>query len=341
MPLRGSKLSTAAVSVLAMSAALVISGCSSASAPTAKTTASTAPKTGLIICVCGPTSDAFFGAVKAGSDQAAKDLHLTYEYSAAANENNLAADGVNLIKEAIAAKPAALVIGDYIPSAYDPYIKEATAQGIPVVINSVGLDNWKSDGAIGFVGEDPALMGSETADDQINAGAKSGMCVNHSPGQGTLQARCDAYVADFKSKGLTAFTMDIPAADANTPQVVTQDITGELNSHTSVDAIFMLGPPQAIDAVNAVQNIGRHVIVSTTDISLAVLQDVQAGKILSDADQQPYLQGYYAIEIAEQYVQYKIAPAGGISTGPFMVTKANVTNVLAVTAKYPGIRGFR
>jgi simple sugar transport system substrate-binding protein len=262
------------------------------------------------------------------------------QYSAAPNENQLAADTVPLIRAAIAKKPAAIVIGDFIPSAFDPAIKDAVAAGIPVVITSVGADVWQADGAIGFVGENPALMGIAAAQNELAAGATNGLCINHLPGAGTLQARCDAYIATMKSGHASADEMSIPSTDNTNDPVVTQDIVGYLRSHANVDAIFTLGPTIAIDAIAARTQVGRpKITVGTTDISAADLNAVKDGSLLFICDQQPFLQGYYGVQIALQYVKYRVAPAGQISTGPFVINKSNVSTVLTVIANYPGIRG--
>jgi len=327
----------------AIGIAVVVAACALASplASASKATNS-APRASspLIVCVCGPTSDPFFGAYKLGNDLAAKDLGINMQYSAAANENALAADYVPLIRAAIAKHPAAIVIGDWIPSAFDNEIKKATAAGIPVVLTSVGADSWKKVGAIAFVGENPALMGTAAAQAELKAGVKSGVCVNHLPGAGTLQARCDAYIATMKAAGATAVTMSIPSTDSQNDQLLTQDMVGFLRSHKTVSGIFALSPTVAMDAVAARKQVGRASIkIGTTDISVADLNAVKSGALLFICDQQPFLQGYYGMEIALQYVQYRVAPAGQVSTGPFVITKANVQSVLDVMATYPGIRG--
>jgi len=294
----------------------------------------------LIICVCGPTFDPFFGAYKAGNDLAAKNLKVNVQYSAAPDYNALAADTVPLIRAAIAKKPAALVIGDYIPSAFNPEIKKAVKAGIPVVITSVGDTEWKALGAIGFVGENPILMGQTAAELQLKAGVKYGMCVNHLPGAGTLQARCDAYIKTMKAAGKKAYTLVIPTADNMNDKLMTNDMVGALRSHPTVDGIFTLGPSQSVDAVAAREQAGRpKVVVGTTDLSVPALNAVKNGSLLFALDQQPFLQGYYGVQIAAQYIQFRVAPAGQVSTGPFVINKANVNKVLAVMAAHPGIRG--
>jgi simple sugar transport system substrate-binding protein len=54
---------------------------------------------------------------------------------------------------------------------------------------------------------------------------------------------------------------------------------------------------------------------------------------------QPYLDGYYALLEAFQYAKYGMLPQGQISTGPLMITKDNVDQVLKINKEHPGVRG--
>src|SRR5256885_10227306 len=62
----------------------------------------------LIIDISGPLSDPFFGAFKLGSDAAAKELGIKYEYSPAANEDNIETDYNRLIQAATGRQPPGL-----------------------------------------------------------------------------------------------------------------------------------------------------------------------------------------------------------------------------------------
>jgi len=102
--------------VLALAAGCTTSKSSSAaSGPSATSPSNSNSSKYFIIDVSGPLSDPFFGAFKLGSDTAAKELGINYQYSAAADETNIEADYTRLLQAAIGRHPDALVVGDYIP----------------------------------------------------------------------------------------------------------------------------------------------------------------------------------------------------------------------------------
>ena len=89
----------------------------------------------------GPLWDPFFGAMKKGGDDAARDLGVDYQWITGTDPNNFVADYAKLVKQAASQKPAAMVIGNYFPDTLDPIIKEITASGIPVIIQHDGGAN--------------------------------------------------------------------------------------------------------------------------------------------------------------------------------------------------------
>ena len=84
----------------------------------------------------------------------------------------------------------------------------------------------------------------------------------------------------------------------------------------------------SVEAVN--QTPDRKIVNGSLGLSLGSLEALKAGDLLFIADLQPYLDGYYALLAAYQYVKYGMLPMGQISTGPLILTKDNVDEVLKV-----------
>jgi simple sugar transport system substrate-binding protein len=235
-----------------------------------------------------------------------------------------------------------MVIGDFVPSAFDPLIKQATAAGIPVVLMNTGTTSWQPDGAIGFVGEDGLVSGQAGGTGAVDAGIHHLLCVNEEPLNPVLHQRCQGTGQKLAAAGGTMAELDIPTVDATNGPATTQDIEGYLRSHRQIDGVETLGPLTAVYALAALKALGEtgKIKVGTFDVSSAVLQDIKQGKLSWAVDQQPYLQGFDSLQIAAQYARYKIRPLSPILTSGVVVNSGNVDQVMAVQQQYPGLRGL-
>ncbi|MFJ2552022.1 sugar ABC transporter substrate-binding protein [Microbacterium sp. NPDC087591] len=328
----------AAVTAAVLSAAaLVLSGCAAGSNSSDGAASETEKLT--IINISGPVSDPFFGSFKQGSDAAAADLGIDYEYSASKDNADLVPTYSKLTEAAIAKKPDAIVIGNYFPDTLEPLIEKAVAAGIPVFVTNSGRASWREIGALGFVGENPEAMGREAGKAAVEAGATNAVCVNQIAGNPVAEQRCQGFSDEIIAAGGTVQDLVIPSEDATNDQKVQQAIAGVLNSDPDVDMIFTLGSSIATAAIAATKQAGSEAQVGTTDVSTNVLKSIQSGELLFSLDQQPYLQGYYGMLMAYQYLNYGVLPANEVDSGPFLITKDNVDAVLEVNTTYPGIRG--
>lgn len=314
-----------------LSAAVLLAGLASAQSPAAADDS--------IIFLSGPLSDPFFGAMKAGSDAAATELGVRYQYSTTPDFNDIVALYTRLGEAAIGRKPQALVIGNFFPDTVEPLIEKAVAAGIPTVVFNSGRKSWRKLGAIGFIGEDPQLMGQAGGEAEAKAGVRHGVCVDHVAANPVLEQRCKGYIDAIVAAGGQAEMITIPYEDTTNDQKLQQAIGGALLADKNIDGIFTLGPSIAMNAVAAVKQTGRKVVVGTTDLSTPALEAVKSGDLLFALDQQAFIQGYYGVLIASQYVKYKVAPVSEINSGPFMIDASNVDAILDISKKYPGVRG--
>lgn len=294
---------------------------------------------GGVIFLGGPLTDPFFGAMKLGSDTAAKELGVDYQYTAPPDFNDIVALYTRLGEAAVARQPDALVIGNFFPDAVEPVIKQAVANKVPVIVYNSGRTTWRDLGAVTFIGEDPSFMGRKGGEAEVKAGVKNGICIDHVPANPVLEQRCKGYTDAITAAGGKAKMITIPYEDTTNDQKLQQAIGGALLADPTIDGVFTLGPTVAINAVAAVKQVGREIKIGTTDISTPALEAIKAGDLLFALDQQPFLQGYYGVMIASQYVKYAVAPVSEITTGPFIIDASNVAKVLEVSATYPGLRG--
>ena len=142
-----------------------------------------------IAFVSGPLNDSFFPPLYQGAQDAAKALGVKLAYIPI-DEADIEATSARTMQTAIAQKPDAIVVGDFVTSVVDPYIKQAVAAGIPVYVNQSGQDQWQADGAFGFVGQQGPDVGKAAAERLTAAGSKTLLCVINVPGNPYLQAIC-------------------------------------------------------------------------------------------------------------------------------------------------------
>lgn len=301
----------------------------------------TAQDDGPIIAISGPLSWPFFAAVKQGFDDGAETFGVEYQYIAVTDTANMTSDYPRLLQQAISRNPRMLLVGEFFPDGMDPLIKEATAAGIPVLIHNSGQTLWEQNGSIGFIGEDPFQMGYKAGEIHASSGVTKGLCFNQVPGNPTVEERCNGYIAAMEEAGIATIYETIGTGDATNPQAMTQAIKGILQVNTDIDGIYTLNAVPAMSALRAVEEVGRagEVQIGTADLSNEVLEAIQAGDIAFAMDQQPYLQGFMSIQIAQQFLDYGLQPIGHVKTGPLVIDASNVDQTLAVNENFAGVRG--
>lgn len=295
-----------------------------------------------IIMISGPLFDPFFSALKKGADDAAADLGIEYQYSTVQDVSNVEADFARLVDQAVATGPDVIVMGNFFPNALNPIIKQATESGVPVIIQDGGFDSWRENGASTYIGYDPAVVGALAAQLEIEQGADKGLCVNHVPGNPTLEAACTAYIDAFEGAGGKAKLLTIALQDAQNPQANLQAIRGALESDPTINGIYTMGATQTTISAQAAAESGRadgEIKIVGAGLSTQVLEGVRDGAVLAGLDLQPYLDGYYGLLAAYQLVKYRFIAPEPIITGPRVVLQPDAQNIIDINAQYVGIRG--
>jgi simple sugar transport system substrate-binding protein len=295
-----------------------------------------------IIFLAGPSSDPFWGAVEQGFNTATKELGLKTQWAAPQDFNDIVPIYTKMFEAAIARKPGAIVVGDFFPDPTEPLIKQAVAEGIPVLVYNSGRNNWKDLGAIGFIGEEPYLMGQAGGLKAASAGVKDALCINQIAANPVLEMRCKGYVDAVVKAGGKAKAVTLASEDIGNSQKVQAAVSAMLMADPKIDGVITLGAAVAVDALESVKVArasGRKIDLGTIDLGKTVLEAIRDNQMSYAIDQQPFLQGYLGVLLAHQFIEYQLAPATEINTGPFVIDAKNAAAVLAVGDKYPGSRG--
>jgi simple sugar transport system substrate-binding protein len=263
--------------------------------------------------------DSFWDLIRKGAQAAADKDNIELRYS---NDPEAPAQA-NLVQGAIDSKVDGIAVTLAKPDAMAPAIKAAEAAGIPVVAFNSGFDDFKAMGIQEYFGQDEKLAGV-AAGEKLNAdGAKKIICVIQEQGQVALESRCAGVKQGFKGQSeiLNVNSKDMPSVEAT--------ITAKLQQDPSVDHVVALGAPIALTAVQSVGNANSSAKIVTFDTNAALVDAIKSGKVQWAVDQQPFLQGYLAIDSLWLFKNNKNLIGGGLPTltGPAFIDQGNIDAV--------------
>ncbi|RJS94781.1 substrate-binding domain-containing protein [Salinisphaera sp. Q1T1-3] len=269
--------------------------------------------------------DTFWDIERKGAEAAADKLgaRLIYAHNPAASQQ------ATLVDNVINQKVDGIALTLSHPDAMKSAVAKANRAGIPVIGLNSGLNEWKKTGVFAYIGQDPVVAGRAYGERLNTVGAKHVLCVNHEQGNVSLARRCEGIEKGFEGKTTILY---VNGQDMTS---VRSRILAKLQQDPSIDYIATLGSPFAMTSLRAVRMSGRQVEVTTFDLDERVVKAIQSGKIRWAVDQQPYLQGYLAIQSLWLKATNGNVIGGGqaVLTGPAFVTKDNVAQVAEFAAR--------
>jgi simple sugar transport system substrate-binding protein len=324
----------AVLTATALAGALLAAGCSSSSGgkkseqggAAASADQATTPRMTVAMVTHAAPGDTFWDLIRKGAAAAAAKDNIKLVYSSDPNAGNQA----NLVQNAIDQKVDGIALTAAKPDAMKAVVAKAKAAGIPVVGFNSGLDNWKQLGMLEYFGQDENIAGQAFGQRLNQLGAKHALCVIQEQGQVALEARCAGLKKGFKGKTDTLYVngTDMPS--------VKSTLTAKLQQDSSIDQVVTLGAPFALTAVQSVSDAGSKAKIATFDLNKDLVTAVQQGKVEFAVDQQPYLQGYLAVDALWLYKtngNFSGGSTAPVLTGPAFVTKDNVDTVAQFAAK--------
>ncbi|MFE2276854.1 substrate-binding domain-containing protein [Streptomyces sp. NPDC059454] len=273
----------------------------------------------------GSEGDAFWDRVKRGAEAAAaKDgIELTYV------SDPDPAGQAELVREAVRDGVDGIALTLAKPAAMKGPVNEARAADIPVVGLNSGMDAWKSAGLLEFFGQDESVAGRAVGDKLDELKAEHALCVVHERGNVALEARCAGVKKTF---GGTTENLYVDGTDM---RAVSGIITARLRQDPTIDEVVTNGADFALTAVEAVAEADSEADVATFDLNNDLVDAVRGGNVQFAVDQQPYLQGYLAVDALWLYRTNGNISGGGVApvlTGPAFVTKTNAASVAGFAA---------
>ncbi|MFM9699980.1 sugar ABC transporter substrate-binding protein [Streptomyces europaeiscabiei] len=324
----------ATLAAVAITGALLATGCSSSSggkkseeggAAASAGKADTPRMTVAMITHAAP-GDTFWDLIRKGAQAAAAKDNIKLVYSSDPSAGNQA----NLVQNAIDQKVDGIALTAAKPDAMKDAVAKATAAGIPVVGFNSGLDDWKDLGMLEYFGQDENIAGQAFGERLNDSSAKHALCVIQEQGQVALEARCAGLKKGFSGK------TDILYVNGTDMPSVKSTITAKLKQDSSIDRVVTLGAPIALTAVQSVSDASSKAKIATFDLNKDLVKAVQDNTIEFAVDQQPYLQGYLAVDGLWLYKNNGNFSGGGtapVLTGPAFITKDNADTVAEFAAK--------
>jgi len=268
----------------------------------------------------GEGNDPFWPVVQKGGEDAARAIGADFEYIY--NPSADMADMASSIQAAAATQPDGMVISLPDPDSLGGAIKAAVAAGVPVITMNSGLESSASLGALMHVGQPEYLAGQSAGARAKAEGATKALCMIQEAYNTALVDRCEGY-GEAVPMEFTDTTSD--------PATIQTRATAALQANPDVDAILSVGPHVCDAVAKALDDLGMTVHHSCFDLSPAVMDLINAGKVSFTIDQQQRLQGYMPIIVLHLYNNGAgLLPGANIPSGPGFVDKSNASSVAAL-----------
>lgn len=292
---------------------------------------SAAPKGYTIGSLVWNTSVPFYSNFIKGQQDAAKKLGVTLDLQ---NGNGDLSTQVAVIQQFIAKKVDFIIVTPSDAQGIVPVIKQANAAGIPVI----AANNRVGEGAqiVTFVGADDLEFGKMQGQLLLKA-------IGNSGNVGLILGALGTSAQLLRQQGLSEVLKSAPGVKIIAQQTADWDnakalavVQDWLNKYPKgqIDAIIDQGPEGANAAKYAYDNGRTDVKFLMGDYPADVKKGIEDGYVYGTVDQDPYPQGYSAVELAVKWLkgQKDQVPAPNDYLPLPIVTKENV-------AQYPAAWG--
>jgi simple sugar transport system substrate-binding protein len=315
-----------------MALALALAACSSQGGaqnqPAAPAGGGGTPQTGgktytIAMVTHEAAGDTFWDKIRKGAEAAAASHGIDLKYS----NNEQGPDQATLVQNAIDSKVDGLAVTLSNADAVIPVAKKASEANIPVVVFNQGFDQYKDAGAKMYFGSDEDLAGQTVGQRITQEGGGKALCVIQQQGSVALETRCAGVKKTFaNTENLQVNGTDLPS--------VQQTIGAKLTQDPSITHVVTLGAGVAMAALQSMTDTGKNTKLITFDLNQDAAKAIQDGKIEFSIDQQPYVQGYLAVDSLWLALTNGNDIGGGkpVLTGPSFVDKTNIDQILPYTA---------
>jgi len=262
----------------------------------------------------------FWQAVKAGADQAGKDLKVKVTFEGPETEA-MVDKQIDMLSAALAKKPQAIGFAALDSKAAIPLLKKAQAAKIPVVAFDSGVD---SDIPVTTATTDNRAAAALAADKMADLIGKEGevAVVAHDQTSRTGVDRRDGFLERIKANypKIKVVSVQYGAGDQLKSTEVTKSI---LQAYPKIKGIFGTNEGSAIGVVNGVKEMKRKIIIIGYDSGKQQKDAIRDGVMSGAITQNPVGIGYKTVEAAVKAIKGEKLPKI-IDTGFYWYDKSNI-----------------
>lgn len=289
----------------------------------ASSTQSEAQKTIEIAVIPKSFSHQFWLTVKAGADQAGKEIGAKIIWQGTAKETEVEQQ-INIVQDMISRKVSAIVLAASDANALVGVVENAISRNIPVVTIDSGVN---SDKPVSFVATDNILGAQIAADTLAKLIGEEGEVglIPFVPGAATSEMRERGFkegIAKYPNIKLVSTLY----SDSNVAKAM--DVTNDmLTAFPNLKGIFAANESSAVGCAQAVKSKGKagQVKIVAFDAAEEEIQALKEGVIQALIVQNPYKMGYLGVKCAYDAIQGKPVEKR-IDTGVTVVTLENLND---------------
>ena len=313
---RWKKLGKAGLGVVAAAGALALVACGSPAGAGGGASGgdAAAPEATMKVAMITHSTpgDTFWDIMRKGAEAAGKKDGIEILYSSDPD----GARQAQLVEQAIDQNVDGIILTLAKPDAMSTAVKKAVEADIPVFSVNAGEGASKELGALAHFGQDESVAGNAAGEKFNELGAKKVLCVIQEQGHVGLESRCAGVKETLQGEMEIIY---VTAADVTN---ISSTITAKLQTDPTIDYVLTLGAPQAPVARDSIAEAGSAAKLATFDMNPDVAAGLSDGSIQFAVDQQPYLQGYAAVDGVWLYKNNLNVLGGGkpVLTGPAIIT---------------------
>jgi ribose transport system substrate-binding protein len=264
----------------------------------------------------------FWQAVKAGADQAAKDLKVRVTFEGPETEA-MVDKQIDMLSSALAKKPKAIGFAALDSKAAIPLLKKAQAEKIPVVAFDSGVD---SDIPVTTATTDNLAAAGLAADKMAELIGKEGdvAVVVHDQTSRTGIDRRDGFLKRMKAAypKIKIVSVQYGGGDQLKSTEITKSI---LQANPNLKGMFGANEGSAIGVLNGVREMKRKIVVIGYDSGKQQKDAIMSGAMAGAITQNPVGIGYKTVEAAVKALKGEKLPKI-IDTGFYWYDKTNISD---------------